>query len=272
MSAPVRFEKRLFMPKTYHNRLIKGVMQFGLIKAGDSILVGFSGGKDSAFLLYALKCLQSYGSLDFGLAAVTVDLGFEKALEEKPILDFCESLGVSHSFIRTKAYDVILERSEESPCAWCSYFRRATINSFAVKNSFNKVAYAHHMDDAIETLLMNMLYSGRGGTFLPLTKLERSGVEVIRPLIYFEERDVSRSLKFIGFDPVPSPCPFGEHTARARVKAMIKDLNRQNKMVRPNLESVVRSELSKYIVSEKPKKGQNGHLLASGGTTDASNT
>jgi len=269
MIVPVSNAKRLFMPKTYHNRLIKGVMQFGLIQPGDSVLVGFSGGKDSAFLLYALKCLRSYGSLDFNLGAVTVDLGFEKPLEEKPISDFCEDLGISHSFIRTKAYDVIMERSEESPCAWCSYFRRATINSFAVKNGFNKVAYAHHMDDAIETLLMNMLYSGRGGTFLPLTKLERSGIEVIRPLIYFEEKDVTRSLKFIGFKPVPSPCPFDEYTARAKVKAMIKDLHRENKMVRPNLEAVVRSGLSQYIVSEKPKKGQNGHLLASGGTTGA---
>lgn len=258
----------LYMPKASHNRLIKACMQFGLINEGDRVLVGFSGGKDSAFLLYALKALQGYGGIDFGLGAATVDLGFENKLDEAAITSFCDRVGVKHGFIRTRAYDVIRQRSEQSPCAWCSYFRRATINSYARAEGYNKVAYAHHMDDAIETLLMNMLYSGRGGTFQPLTRLERSGIDVIRPLIYFSEREVSRSMKFMGFTPVPSPCPFGEETSRARVKSLIVELDRENRMVRPNLESVVKAELSVHIVSEGPASGRTkGKMTALRGTT-----
>jgi tRNA(Ile)-lysidine synthase TilS/MesJ len=124
------------------------------------------------------------------------------------------------------------------------------------------------MDDAVETLLMNMLYSGRGGTFQPLTRLERSGIDVIRPLIYFGEREVSRCMKFIGFTPLPSPCPFGEETSRAKVKALIKELDRENRMVRPNLESVVKAELAGHIVSKGPQDGrQKGKMTALRGTT-----
>ena len=257
----------LHLPKASHNRLIKACMQFGLIKEGDRVLVGFSGGKDSAFLLYALKALQGYGGISFGLGAVTVDLGFESKLDEGAISRFCEGIAVPNGFIRTRAYDVIRDRSEQSPCAWCSYFRRATINSYARDKGYNKVAYAHHMDDAIETLLMNMLYSGRRGTFQPLTRLERSGIDVIRPLIYFSEREVSRSVKFTGFTPIPSPCPFGEETSRARVKSLIKELDRENRMVRPNLESVIKAELAGHIVSEGPLKGGvKGKMTALKGT------
>lgn len=266
--TPTTLERGLHMPKASHNRLIKACMQFGLIKEGDRVLVGFSGGKDSAFLLYALKALQGYGGISFGLGAVTVDLGFDDKLDEEAVSSFCGRIGVPHGFIRTKAYDVIRQRSEQSPCAWCSYFRRATINSYARAEGYNKVAYAHHMDDAVETLLMNMLYSGRGGTFQPLTKLERSGIEVIRPLIYFGEREVARSMKFIGFTPVPSPCPFGEETSRAKVKSLIRELDRDNRMVRPNLESVVKAELAGHIVSESPQSGRRkGKMTALRGTT-----
>jgi tRNA 2-thiocytidine biosynthesis protein TtcA len=246
--------KGLYMPKSYHNRLMKSIMQFGLIKDEDRIMVGFSGGKDSAFLLYALKAFQSYSDIRFEIGAVTVDLGFEKPLDEGTIVDYCIRLGIEHSFIRTRVYKVITERSEESPCAWCSYFRRAAINSLSKVKGYNKVAYAHHMDDAIETLLMNMLYSGRGGSFLPATKLERSGIEVIRPLIYFGEKDVARSREFTGFEPVPSTCPYDKDTARARIKRLIADLESENRMVRPNLESVIKTELASSIVSIETEK------------------
>lgn len=250
MNLEERALRGMHMPKAYHNKLIKAVMQFGLIQDSDKVLVGFSGGKDSAFLMYALKCLKDHFTLDFELGSVTVDIGFEAPLDEPGITAFAERVGVPHSFVRTRAYETIKERSEESPCAWCSYFRRACVNSFAKENGYNKVAYAHHMDDAVETLLMNMLYSGKGGTFLPRTELSRSGVTVIRPLIYFSEKEVQRSLRFMGFDPIPNPCPFEKDTCRAKVKELIKSLDMENRMVRRNLEAVVKAGLKEQVVSE----------------------
>lgn len=253
MSSTVAAEGGLYLPKSHHNKLIKAIMQYGLIKDGDNVLVGFSGGKDSAFLMYALKSMQRYSPVTFSLASATVDLGFEGSLDEEAISSFAARLGIPHEFIRTRAYDVIKQRSEASPCAWCSYFRRASINTFAKSKGYGKVAYAHHMDDAMETLLMNMLYSGRGGTFLPKTELTRSGITVIRPLIYFSEREISKSLKFMGFDPVESPCPYSAETSRARIKRLIKDLDKENRMVRRNLEAVVKSGLARQIVSKGPE-------------------
>lgn len=253
MNPEIVADGGLYLPKGYHNKLIKAVMQFGLIEDGDNVLVGFSGGKDSAFLMYALKSLQRYSPVSFSLGAATVDLGFEKHLDEYAVSEYAKRLEVRHEFIRTKAYDVIRQRSETSPCAWCSYFRRASINTYASRNGYNKVAYAHHMDDAMETLLMNMLYSGRGGTFLPRTDLTRSGITVIRPLIYFSEREVTRAVKFMRFTPLESPCPYSGDTSRARVKRLIKDLDMENRMVRRNIEAVVKSWLEPQIVSTGPE-------------------
>lgn len=248
--------RRTYMPKGHHNKLIKAVMQYGLISDGDKVLIGFSGGKDSAFLMHALKAYQSYSPARFDMGAVTVDLGFERAMDEANMKSFADKLGIHLEFVRTKAYKVIRDRSEESPCAWCSYFRRACVNSYAKDRGYNKVAYAHHMDDAIETLLMNMLYSGRGGTFLPKTELSRAGISVIRPLLYFSEREIARSLKFLDFIPGDNPCPFSCYTARARIKELIKSLDTENRMVRRNLESVVRIELLRNVVSEGPQKSR----------------
>jgi len=253
MNHETAAEGGLYLPKGYHNKLIKAVMQFGLIEDGDNVLVGFSGGKDSAFLMYALKSLQLYSPLSFSLGSATVDLGFDESLGEDAVTEYARRLAMPHGFIRTKAFEVIKQRSEASPCAWCSYFRRASINTYARKNGYNKVAYAHHMDDAMETLMMNMLYSGRGGTFLPRTELTRSGITVIRPLIYFSEREVTKALKFMGFTPLESPCPYSGDTSRARVKKLIKELDMENRMVRRNIEAVVKAWLEPRIVSPGPE-------------------
>ncbi|HOG52606.1 MAG TPA: tRNA 2-thiocytidine biosynthesis TtcA family protein [Bacillota bacterium] len=253
MNHETAAEGGLYLPKGYHNKLIKAVMQFGLIEDGDNVLVGFSGGKDSAFLMYALKSLQLYSPLSFSLGSATVDLGFDESLDEDAVTEYARRLAMPHGFIRTKAFEVIKQRSEASPCAWCSYFRRASINTYARKNGYNKVAYAHHMDDAMETLMMNMLYSGRGGTFLPRTELTRSGITVIRPLIYFSEREVTKALKFMGFTPLESPCPYSGDTSRARVKKLIKELDMENRMVRRNIEAVVKAWLEPRIVSPGPE-------------------
>lgn len=253
MNHETAAEGGLYLPKGYHNKLIKAVMQFGLIEDGDNVLVGFSGGKDSAFLMYALKSLQLYSPLSFSLGSATVDLGFDDSLDEDAVTEYARRLAMPHGFIRTKAFEVIKQRLEASPCAWCSYFRRASINTYARKNGYNKVAYAHHMDDAMETLMMNMLYSGRGGTFLPRTELTRSGITVIRPLIYFSEREVTKALKFMGFTPLESPCPYSGDTSRARVKKLIKELDMENRMVRRNIEAVVKAWLEPRIVSPGPE-------------------
>ncbi|MCR4426554.1 MAG: tRNA 2-thiocytidine biosynthesis TtcA family protein [Firmicutes bacterium] len=230
-----------YLPKPYHTKLWRAIMEFGLIDPDDRVLVGLSGGKDSAFMLYALNVLRGYSEVPFDLQAVTVDLGFTEPLDSASMGEYCGQLGVPYHVIKTQIADIIDERSpKESPCAVCSFFRRAAMNRFAAREGFTKVALAHHLDDACETFLMNLLYSGRILALPWKTHLSRTGVTVIRPLLYFSEREVIRGTRLTGFEPVSNPCPHSGHSVRARVRHLLRELSRENKMVRANIISAMR--------------------------------
>ena len=103
-------------------------------------------------------------------------------------------------------------------------FRRGAVNRYAMEHGVNKIAYAHHHDDAVETFLMSLLYSGQLHTFTPVTYLDRTKLTVIRPLVYFRESELIDAIKIHGFDPVKSPCPHDGHTVRQDVKELIARL------------------------------------------------
>ena len=229
-----------YLPKQYQTKLLRAIKEFDMISDKDRVLVGFSGGKDSAFMLYALNVIKRYCRIDFDLEAVTVDIGFANPVEKAPLHDFCNELGVPLTIVNTQIADIIKSNEGKSPCSVCAYFRRAAINNYALENNFNKVALAHHHDDVIETFLMNVLYSGRLSTFLPNTHLTRTGLDVIRPMIYLSEREVIRGMKFVNFVPIKNPCPYSGNTMRAEVKKLIKDLSIKNRCVKGNIGSAMR--------------------------------
>lgn len=228
------------LPAAYNRRILRAILEFNLIKPGDRVLVGFSGGKDSAFLLYALSILRQHRIIQCDLAALTVDLGFEQAFPADTLAAYCDRLQVSFHLVKTSIGQVALET--DGRCNICSHLRRGAMNRFAVEHNFNKVALAHHHDDAVETFLMSILYSGQIRTFLPLTKLDETGLEVIRPLVYLRESEVRKTSELTGFTPVPSPCPLNCNTQRERVKRLIRDLNREHRWVYTNLAAAMRYE------------------------------
>ena len=134
----------------------------------------------------------------------------------------------------------IAAQDGKDPCFTCAYFRRGAVNRFAKEHGCNKVAYAHHNDDAVETLLMGLLYSGQIHTFTPSTYLDKSDLTVIRPLVYFREQEITDAIQYHGFQPVKSPCPIDGHTIRQKVKDLIKELSIDNPQLYPHLASAMR--------------------------------
>ena len=211
--------------------LQRAVIEFDLLEKGDRVMVGLSGGKDSIFLLYALTVFIKHVPFPVEMEALTVDLGFKnkEETEWRSLVQICETLNVPYQVQRAELAEQILHHPTQNPCAQCAYFRRAIIHNYAQEHGFNKVAFAHHYDDAVETFLMSILYAGQVATFLPKTYLERTGVTVIRPLVYLREKEIKGFIKKLGIEPLPSPCALDGYTKRAEIKELIQELQKTNK-------------------------------------------
>jgi tRNA(Ile)-lysidine synthase TilS/MesJ len=233
--------ERQSLSRTLTQKILRAIREFDLIHCGDRILVGFSGGKDSAFLLYALSILRRHQVIPFELEAVTIDLGFEASFPFEVLQQFCKSLNVPLQIITTEiAKYAFGEDNPETPCATCSFLRRGTMNRYAVEHGHNVVALAHHYDDAVETFLMSIIFSGQIKTFLPKTELTRSGLTVIRPLAYFRESEIRDAIGHIGYYPPASPCPMDGKSKCAEMKQWIRQMTCENQRIFHNLSSAMR--------------------------------
>ena len=209
---------------------------YHMIQEGDRIAVGISGGKDSLTLLYALHGLARFYPQHFELHAVTVYLGFQN-LDLIRIESICrDELQIPYTIVKTDIADVIFEqRKESNPCSLCAKMRKGALNDAIKREGCNKVAYAHHKDDVVETMLMSLIFEGRFHTFSPVTYLDRTGITVIRPLLYMNEADV---IGFVNKNQIPvvkSPCPADGHTKREYVKQLLRQLNLENPGVKERM-------------------------------------
>jgi len=206
----------------------RAVDDFKMIKNGDRIAVGISGGKDSLALLYALCGLQRFYPEKFELEAITVDLGF--GIQDFDLIKkFCTDFNVPYTIEKTDIATIVFdERKESNPCSLCAKMRKGTLNDVAKAHGCNKLAYAHHKDDIIETMFLSLLYEGRFHCFSPVTYLDRMDLTLIRPLLYVPEVDVIGFARRYELPVAKSPCPVDGHTKREYVKNLIKQLVREN--------------------------------------------
>lgn len=208
----------------------RAVDDYHMIDAGDKIAVGLSGGKDSLTLLYALAGLRRFYPFPFELQAITVDLGFPEARSGyEPTAELCQELHVPYTILPTDISEIVFDiRKEPNPCALCAKLRKGAFNSAAVKMGCNKVAYGHHKDDIIETMLMSLIYEGRFYSFSPVTYLDRMNITVIRPMMYVDEADVIGFKNHYQLPVFKNPCPADGHTRREYAKSLVRQLNREN--------------------------------------------
>ena len=213
----------------------KAIDDYHMIEENDEIAIGISGGKDSLTLLYALHGLQRFYPKHFDIHAVTVDLGFQN-LNLEEIKTLCSSLGVEYHIIETDIAKIIFEdRKETNPCSLCAKMRKGALNDAIKAIGCNKVAYAHHKDDVVETMLMSLIFEGRFHTFSPVTYLDRTELTVIRPLLYMNEADVIGFINKYQIPVVKSPCPADGNTKREYIKELLKHLNQENPGVKERM-------------------------------------
>ena len=213
----------------------QAVDEYEMIQEGDKIAVGISGGKDSLTLLYALSGLQKFYPKTFELAAITVDLGYPN-FDLTGIKQLCSDLGVEYHIITTKIGEMVTsEQLEGSACSLCARLRKGALNDAAKELRCNKVAYGHHMDDVIETMMLALIYEGRFCSFWPVTFLGKSELTVIRPMIYIPEAEVKGFENKMQLPIVKNPCPIDGSTKREYIKTLIRQLNVENPGVKKRL-------------------------------------
>ena len=197
---------------------------YNMIEAGETVAVGVSGGKDSLLTLAALARLREFYPKPFEVQAITLETGMP-GMSFEPVADYCEKLHVPYIRIAVPVYDIVFqERQEKNPCSLCAKLRRGSLNTALTDLGIRKIALGHHYDDAIETLLMNLLFEGRIGCFQPVTYLDRTGITQIRPLLYCREDDIRRAAQRLRLPVVHNPCPANGHSRRQEVKELIAGL------------------------------------------------
>lgn len=205
----------------------KAVDEYQMIQEGDHIAVGISGGKDSLTLLYALHGLKRFYPNHFELSAITVDLGYEQC-DFTPIKELCREMEITYHIVKTDIAQILFEeRKEKNPCSLCAKMRKGALNQAVKEIGCNKIAYAHHKDDIIETMILSLFFEGRFYSFSPKTYLDRMDLTVIRPIMFVDEADVIGFKNKYNLPVVKSACPVDGYTKRQYAKDLLADLNRQ---------------------------------------------
>lgn len=213
----------------------QAVDHYNMIEDNDKIAIGISGGKDSLALLYVLAQMKRFYPKKYELVALTVDTGVG-GMDFSKVEKLCEELDVPYYIIHTQIYDIVFnERKESNPCSLCSKMRKGTLNDKALELGCNKIAYAHHKDDLVETFLMSFMFEGRLHTFSPVTKLEKTGLSVIRPLIYINEKNIIGFKNRYNLPVVKNNCAADGHTCREDMKELLKSLNKSYPGVRDRM-------------------------------------
>ncbi|MBR5535397.1 MAG: tRNA 2-thiocytidine(32) synthetase TtcA [Clostridia bacterium] len=228
----------------------KAVEDYNMIREGDHITVGVSGGKDSLTLLVTLAALKRFYPEKFTLSAISIDMGFE-GMDFSPIRELCDKLEVPYYIKKTDIREIIFDvRKEKNPCSLCANMRRGALNEAAKEIGSDKVALGHHYDDVIETFWMNQIFEGRLGCFSPVTYLDRKEVWVIRPMIYMPEWFVKSFSEKENLPIVKNKCTADGNTMREEVKKLLSEMEGKYPGLRQRLfTALCTSEISGWRVA-----------------------
>ncbi len=228
-----------YVPADDLSKLWRAIIEFDMLAPGDKILIGLSGGKDSMFLTAALAEIKQYSPIPFELACYTMNGMFSPDFPKQELEAFCAHYGLKH-YSDDVDVNAAWQSKGNTPCFTCAYFRRAATNRRALELGFNKVALAHHNDDAVETFFMNMFTTGQLKTFLPVTPLSRTGLTVLRPLLYYRESEIRELVDKLELKPLKNPCPYDGYTTRQDVKEHIAALDEKYPEVYEHLAAAMR--------------------------------
>lgn len=202
---------------------------YDMIKPGDRVAVGVSGGKDSLVLLCALAKLRQFYSVPFTVEAFTLDMGRAEGAEGMDftgVAALCGELDVPYTLLHSEIQHIVFDlRREKNPCSLCAKLRRGALHTALLERNISTIALGHHRDDAVETFYLSLLFEGRLSCFQPVTWLDRTGITQIRPLLYCNEKLIRHTARRLGLPVVRNPCPANGNTRRQEVKELLYDLN-----------------------------------------------
>ncbi len=220
--------------KRVRTRFAKGICQYGLIDDGDRILVGLSGGKDSLALLELLAERSRIYKPRFSVVAahvVMANIAYESDIEY--LKQFAEERGVPFVCEET-SFDPSTD-TRKSPCFLCSWNRRKALFTLAKAHGCNKIALGHHMDDILETLLMNMTFQGAFSTMPPRLVMRKFDMTVIRPMCLVHEADLRELAELKGYRKQIKNCPYEHDSHRSGMKEILRKLESMNPEARYSL-------------------------------------
>ena len=222
---------------------------YHMIEPGDRVGVGVSGGKDSLVLLVLLAELKKYVS--FHLEAITIDMGL--GMDYSGIEAMCRELDVPYTIVKTEIGLIIFDyRKEKNPCSMCAKMRRGALNQALLDRNLTKLALGHHYDDAVETFLMSLLYEGRISCFQPVTKLDRTGITQIRPMLYIHEKTVDNFARSAHLPVLQNRCPADKHTKREEIKELVYTMSQTY----PDLKERVFGAMQRFPLPEWEPNGR----------------
>ncbi len=249
-----QYNSNLFIkpPKSLMRKVGRAIAEFGMIKDGDRILLGVSGGKDSLTLLHILAHLRSYAPVRFEFAALTIDPqsdGFDPTSLKK----YYTKLNITWFYCQ----EPIMERAKtqlqgNSYCAYCARMRRGIMYSLCRKHDYNVLALAQHFDDIAESLIMSMFHGGQLRTMKAHYLNDAGDIRVIRPLVYCRESQTAAFANTANLPIIIDNCPacFAVPTERMRIKLLLAQEAKYNSQLFASLQQAVRPLLKEGIVEK----------------------
>lgn len=254
--------------KEIWNRFTAAVGQYQLIQEGDNIAVCISGGKDSFLLAKCMQELQRHGKFYFGLEFIVMDPGYNP-INRQRIIENAELLNIPIKMFETNIFDVV-SKEDRSPCYLCAKMRRGHLYSKAKELGCNKIALGHHFDDAIETILMSMLYGAEIKTMMPkLHSTNFEGMELIRPMYLVREEDILKWSRYNDLSFIQCACSFTENcvlgdnggvSKRQEMKTLIKKLRQTSPGIDQNIFHSIHNVNLNTVIGYSDKNGKHSFL------------
>jgi tRNA 2-thiocytidine biosynthesis protein TtcA len=228
----------------------KAVWDYRMLREGDKVLVAVSGGKDSLSLVKIMKDRMKFVPINYDVVACFVDMGFKWVNKDILIRYFEEE---SIPYVISSPPQSWKGDEEPFGCFWCSWNRRKALFDTAHDLRCTKIAFAHHMDDIIETMLLNLFFQGEIGTMQPFQDMFEGELAIIRPLAYVEEKDLLKLSQVMNLPVIASECPHSKTSKRHLLKGMIAELKKHNRNVKKNIFRSLQRIREEYLLS--PPKG-----------------
>lgn len=231
------------LQKMLQRRVARACKDFSMLEAGDRVMACVSGGKDSWAMLHLLREVQRRAPFEMSIIAVNLDQK-QPGFPEHVIPEYCEREGYEHLVVEKDTYSVVVEKvpAGKTYCSLCSRLRRGIIYHTADKLGATKIALGHHRDDIMETLLLNVFYSGQIKAMPPKLRTDDGRHIVIRPLAYCAEEDLERFARQQDFPIIPCDlCGSQENLQRKKIKRLIASLHEANPKVKGNIFASLRN-------------------------------